>query len=82
MLIPRWVVFVLAAWVLIFGAYRLSIAFRRRKLRDGDSPEPKRRGLWGQSNRRHILFGLLYLVMGGYLVAMGFGYALNLRSLF
>ena len=34
MLIPQWVVFVLAAWVLIYGGYRLWFAFRRRNLRD------------------------------------------------
>ena len=86
MQIPRWVVFLVAAWVLLFGGYRLSIAFRRRGKKtaadDDERPNFQKRGLWAQSSRRHILFGLLYVVLGSYLVAMGLGYGINFRALF
>lgn len=88
MKIPPWVVFLVAGWVLLWGAYRIGFALRQRKRLavatgdDGDRPSFRKKGLWAQSPRRHMLFGCLYLILGCYLVAMGFGYGFNFRSMF
>ena len=85
MQIPPWLVFLIAAWVLLFGAYRLSIVVRRRKQNPDDAadrPNLQKKGLWAQSSRRHIMFGMLYVILGSYLIAMGFGYGVDFRGLF
>jgi hypothetical protein len=80
MLIPRWVFWVVGGMVLLFGAYRLQVAIRSRNLRE-DSPALRRKGMWGRSTRAHMLYGILYLILGSYLVAMGFGWGVNVRSM-
>ena len=75
MLIPRWVVIVAAVWVLAFGAYRVSIAIRQqRRPASPDRPNFSKRGLWGQSPRRHIILGSFYLFMGVILIGMAMGW--------
>ncbi|HUS68581.1 MAG TPA: hypothetical protein VMZ28_28795 [Kofleriaceae bacterium] len=75
MMIPRWLLFLVAAWVIAFGVYRLRVATQKRD-RDADPERPNfaRKGLFGRSQRSHILFGVLYLLLGGALVAMGLGW--------
>ena len=77
MMIPRWLLFLVAAWVTAFGVYRLRVATQKRA-REGEAdperPNFQRKGLFGRSARSHILFGVLYILLGGALVAMGFGW--------
>jgi hypothetical protein len=77
MLVPRWLLFLVAAWVMAFGVYRLRVATAKRERdadADPDRPNFSRKGLYARSPRSHILFGVLYLLLGGALVAMGFGW--------
>ena len=77
MMIPRWLLFLVAAWVTAFGVYRLRVATRKRAREDEPDPERpnfQRKGLFGRSARSHILFGVLYILLGGALVAMGLGW--------
>lgn len=85
MAIPRWLVFVLAAWVSVFGAYRLWVAFKK------DGKDPKRShwnqiSVFGRSKRAHAIYGVLYLLLGGMLIATGLGvdmpFAKGCRSIF
>jgi hypothetical protein len=72
--VPRWLVFLVAAWVIIFGLFRIYVALRPRP-RAPEGPNFMRRGLYARTPRSHILFGVLYLVLGGFLIATGFGWA-------
>lgn len=69
MQLPRWVVFLVAAWVILFGAYRIYIGFRRPK--DG---EAKKGGMWGLPKRTHFLVGVIYLILGTFLILSAFGW--------
>ena len=71
--IPRWLVFLVAFWVIVFGAFRIYIAKQKLKEPDPDRPNFRKGGLYAQSRRRHIVFGCAYLLLGAVLVAMGFG---------
>lgn len=71
MFIPRWITFLIAACVIGFGVYRIYIAFTT-------DPETlaQRKGLYGLPRRTHILFGILYLLLGAFLIASAFGFRL------
>ena len=71
MRVPVWLTLGVASLVIIFGAYRLRLAFRRD---DGAEPEKARRGLYGMGRRTHLLIGAVYLILGGALVATSFGW--------
>jgi hypothetical protein len=68
MRLPVWIVFLVAAWVILFGTYRLYLAFRPKK-----EGEQKRGGLYGMPRRTHGLIGLLYLVLGTFLLLSALG---------
>jgi len=72
--VPRWLLFLVAAWVIGFGLFRIHIALRPRPRGPG-GPNFMRRGLYARTPRSHILFGILYLMLGGFLIATGFGWA-------
>lgn len=74
--LPAWVFFLVAVWVVAFGVFRIVMAVKRSKLAasDPDRPNFMKRGLYALSPRTHILFGVVYIVLGGCLVAMGFGW--------
>ena len=75
MTIPRWIFFLVAAWVLAFGLFRIRMALRRRGAADEPArPNFRRRGLYALPPRSHLLFGVLYLLLGSCLVAIGFGW--------
>ena len=68
MRLPVWIVFVVAAWVILFGTYRLYLAFKRTP-----EGEKKRGGLYGMPKRTHAIIGVLYLVLGTFLLLSAFG---------
>ena len=70
MFVPPWVTFFVAACVIAYGSYRLYIGFTT----DKDVLE-KRKGLYGLPKRTHILFGVLYWLLGAFLIAAGLGYS-------
>ena len=39
-----------------------------------------KRGLYARSARTHALYGVLYLLLGGYLIAAALGYGLTLEG--
>jgi len=54
----------------MFGLYRLRIAFRNK---EQDARAREKKGLYSLPRRTHFLFGILYLILGGFLVATGLG---------
>ena len=74
--LPAWVFFLVAVWVVAFGVFRIVMAVKRSKLasKDPDRPNYMKRGLYALSPRTHILFGVVYILLGCCLVAMGFGW--------
>jgi hypothetical protein len=69
--IPPWVLFAVAAWVILFGLYRLRLAFRKPPAED--DPNYHQKGLFAGNPRRHFLFGVVYLILGTYLILAGLG---------
>jgi hypothetical protein len=76
MALPAWIFFLIAVWVIAFGVFRIVMAVKRSRLAasEPDRPNFMKRGLYALSPRTHILFGVVYIALGGCLVAMGFGW--------
>src|SRR5687767_4130058 len=72
-MVPRWLLFLVAAWVIAFGVFRIWVGARGRPS-VVEGPNFRRKGLYARTPRSHMLFGALYLIMGGFLVATGFGW--------
>ena len=71
MRVPVWLTLGVAALVLTFGLYRIRIAFRSK---DDEAEATKRGGLYAMSSRKHLVIGIIYLMLGGALVATSFGW--------
>jgi hypothetical protein len=69
--VPVWLTLGVAALVIGFGLYRIRMSFRNTD--DAASPTP-RRGLYAMSKRTHLLIGVVYLLLGGALIATSFGW--------
>ncbi len=77
MRIPPWLTILIAVVVLGFGAFRISLALRKRV--PGEEDVAPRGGLFGSglyrmNPRTHLLVGVVYLILGGALVATTFGF--------
>lgn len=70
MSIPVWVTYVAAALVIVFGLHRLNISRKSDEETTG-----ARRGLYGMSRRAHRIIGLLYIALGGLLIATAAGFS-------
>jgi hypothetical protein len=70
MRIPAWVFVVVGLMVLVFGAWRIRLSFRND---EADEGARQRGGLYGISRRSHLLIGILYILLGGYLLLGAFG---------
>lgn len=71
MVIPFWLTLGVGLLALAWGAYRIRIAFR------SDDEEQRARsgkGLFALARRTHFLIGLIYLLLGGALLATSFGW--------
>jgi hypothetical protein len=69
--IPFWLVLGLGIIVLLWGAYRVRIGFRT----DAEDERAKaRKGLYAMARRTHVLLGLVYVLLGGALIATSFGW--------
>lgn len=71
MRVPVWLTLGVAALVCIFGAYRIRIAFRSD---EEDQRARERKGLYAMGRRTHFLVGVVYLLLGGALIATSFGW--------
>ena len=80
MVLPRWLFFVVAIWVISFGGFRLYLAATRNRPVPEGKPDFRRRGLYARSARTHALYGVLYLLLGAYLIAAALGRGLTLEG--
>jgi hypothetical protein len=71
MRVPVWLTLGVAILVCIFGAYRIRIAFRSD---EEDRRARERKGLYAMARRTHFLIGVIYLLLGGGLIATTFGW--------
>ena len=71
MAVPIWLTLGVAALVLVFGAYRIRIAFRTD---EQDQRARSKKGLYAMRRRTHFLIGTIYLLLGIGLVATSFGW--------
>jgi len=75
-IVPRWLLFLVAAWVIAFGVFRIVIALRRR---EPSGPNFMRKGLYARTPRSHVVFGGLYLLLGAVLIATALGWTLPMN---
>ena len=68
MRVPVWLTLGVAALVIVFGLYRLWLTTRPADERQ------RRRGLFGGARTTQALLGVVYLLLGGALVATSFGW--------
>jgi hypothetical protein len=68
MRIPAWLTIAAAIFVTGFGVFRIYVALRK------PPEEPPKRGFYRMGSRMHFMVGLLYLVLGGALFAVSFGW--------
>jgi uncharacterized iron-regulated membrane protein len=71
MRVPVWLTLAIAILVIAFGLYRMWLAFRGAT---AEPPPAGRRGLYAMGRRTHLLIGVVYLLLGGALVATTFGW--------
>ena len=69
--IPVWLTLGVAAIVIVFGVYRIRISFRTD---DQDQRAKERGGLYAMGRRTHLIIGVLYILLGGALIATSFGW--------
>ncbi|KAB2910623.1 MAG: hypothetical protein F9K40_02200 [Kofleriaceae bacterium] len=70
-MVPQWLALLIAGAVMLFGIYRLWLAF------GGPSDEERaehRRGLYAMPRRQHGLIGVIFVLVSGALVATAFGW--------
>jgi len=73
-MLPSWIPFLVAVWVIAFGVMRIRIGMQKNLGEDEERPNYRKGGYYKRSGRSHIIYGVAYLALGGYAVAMGFGY--------
>jgi hypothetical protein len=71
MRIPVWLTLAVAILVILFGIHRIRLGFRSA---DVEARAKERKGLYAMGNRTHLLIGIVYLLLGGALVATTFGW--------
>jgi hypothetical protein len=71
MRLPVWLTIAVATLVCGFGLYRLRLAFRSD---EEDQRARARKGLYAMGRRTHFLIGIVYLLLGGGLIATTLGW--------
>jgi hypothetical protein len=70
MKIPAWVFAAVGILVVVFGAWRIRLSFRSAV---DDEAAKQRGGLYGVGRRTHLLIGIVYILLGVYLLLGAFG---------
>jgi len=70
--IPVWFALTVAAFVILFGAYRIRLGLTWSP--EQEEAARKRGGLYAMGKRFHLFIGVLYIGMGIALSAMAFGW--------
>ena len=71
MRVPVWLTLGVALLVCLFGAYRIRLGFRSD---EDDQRAREKKGLYAMGRRTHFLIGVIYILLGGALVATSFGW--------
>jgi hypothetical protein len=71
--VPTWLTIGIALVVCGFGLYRISLAFRSDRSGEPDQGRT-RRGFYAMGKRTHFLIGVIYLLLGGALIATSYGF--------
>ena len=66
-MLPPWLILAFAGLVLVYGAFRVSIAFRPQ--REGEN----RRGFYAYSPRRNMIYGIIFIALAVILALPVFG---------
>ena len=74
MRVPVWLTLGVALLVCVFGLYRIRLAFRRENQGEADPGARARRGFYAMGKRTHLLIGVVYLLLGGALIATTYGW--------
>ena len=77
-MLPAWIVAVVGGLVILFGLFRIRLAFRSA---EEEAAARQRGGLFGYGRRTHILFGVVYILMGTLLLLGLFGVKLPWQKL-
>jgi hypothetical protein len=70
-MVPPWVSLMFGALVLVWGAYRIKLGLRSKA---AEERALERKGLFGMPRRTHILIGVVYVLLGGGMIAIGLGW--------
>ena len=70
--IPVWFALTVAAFVVLFGAYRIKLGLTLSA--EQEATAKKRGGLYAMGKRFHLFVGVVYILMGVALTAMAFGW--------
>jgi hypothetical protein len=70
--IPVWFALTVAAFVVLFGAYRIKLGLTQSP--EQEQAAKKRGGLYATGKRFHLFVGVIYIAMGAALTAMAFGW--------
>jgi hypothetical protein len=73
LVVPAWLTFLVAGMVIAFGIFRVYLSITGRKPAAADRPRFQRKGLYAMSPRRHMLLGIIYLILGAMLIAGALG---------
>jgi uncharacterized membrane protein HdeD (DUF308 family) len=68
--IPTWILILVGGLVSVFGVFRIFLGFRSA---EEDERARSRGGLFGMRRTTHIVIGLIYVVMGVFLILGAFG---------
>lgn len=71
MRIPVWLTLGVAILVISFGVHRIRLSLRSQ---EEEARARQRKGLYAMGRRTHRLIGIVYLLLGGALVATTFGW--------
>ena len=72
MQIPPWLAYAVAAFVVIFGVYRIKLGLTMSA--EDEAKAKARGGLYGMGKRFHLFIGVISILMGVALTAMAFGW--------
>jgi hypothetical protein len=72
---PTWLIVTLSGLVILFGLFRISLAFRKKEDRAA-------KGLYSYPARTQVLIGIIYVVLGVLLILPVFGVRIPLFGSF